>query len=125
MTRHMDVADRFRWGLIPLEVLIGLTAYVASDSIVVSIALSAALGLTALGSAWLLLHGLRGGSVLAGVSAAAVIVVQFVDLNTIAFGWTRLSYVAIGALTLAFAAAEVIASRWGRLQRTSRQRIRS
>lgn len=27
----MDVADRLRWGLVPLAVLIGLTAYVASD----------------------------------------------------------------------------------------------
>ena len=123
--RSMDVADRLRWGLIPLAVLIGLTAYVASDDIAVSVALSAALGLTALGSAWLLLRALRGGSVLAGVSAAAVIVVQFVDMNTIAFGWMRLSYVGIGALTLAFATAEVIASRWGLLQRTSRQRIPS
>lgn len=121
----MDVADCFRWGLIPLAVLIGVTAYVANDDVAVSIALSAALGLTALGSAWLLLRGRSGGAVLAGVSAAAVIVVQFVDLNTIAFGWLRLSYVAIGALTLAFAAAEVIASRWEHLQRTPPQRISS
>ena len=124
-TRSVDVADRLRWGLIPLTVLVGLTSYVGSDDVALSFALTAALGLTALVSAWLLLSGLRGGSTLAGVSAAALIVVQFVDMNTIAFGWMRLSYVAIGALTLAFAAAEVIASRWGVLHRTPRQRITS
>ena len=123
--RGVDVADRLRWGLIPLAVLVGLTSYVASDDVVLSLAFTAALGLSALLSAWLLLRGLRGGSTLAGVSAAALIVVQFVDLNTIAFGWLRLSYVAIGALTLAFAAAEVIASRWGALRRAPRQRIPS
>lgn len=123
--RSVDVADRLRWGLIPLAVLVGLTSYVASDDVVLSLAFTAALGLSALLSAWLLLRGLRGGSTLAGVSAAALIVVQFVDLNTIAFGWLRLSYVAIGALTLAFAAAEVIASRWGALRRAPRQRIPS
>ena len=121
----MDVADRLRWGLIPLAVLIGLTAYVASDDIALSVVFTSGLGLTALGSAWLLLQGLRGGSALAGVSAATVIVVQFIDANAIAFGVMRLSYVAIGALTLAFAAVEVIARRWGRLERTSRQRIPS
>ena len=121
----MDVADRLRWGLIPLAVLIGLTAYVASDDIALSFALTAVIGLTALGAAWLLLRGMRGGSVLAGAAAAAMIVVQFVDGDAIAFGWMRLSYVGIGALTLAFAAAEVIASRWGALRRAPRQRIRS
>ena len=121
----MDVADGLRWGLIPLAVLIGLTAYVASDDVALSVTFTSALGLTALVSAWLLLQGLRGGSALAGVSAAAVIVMQFIGPNAIAFGLMRLSYVAIGALTLAFAAVEVIASRWGGLQRTSRQRIPS
>ena len=41
--RSLDVADRFRWGLIPLAVLIGLTAYVASDNIAVSFVFTAAL----------------------------------------------------------------------------------
>lgn len=121
--RSVDVADRLRWALIPLAVAMGLTAYVASDDIAVSFALTVTLGLTALGAAWMLLRGMRGGSVLAGASAAALIVVQFVDLNTIGFGWVRLSYVAVGALTLAFAAAEVVASRWGALHRRSQERI--
>ena len=120
-TRSMDVADGLRWGLIPLVVLIGLTSYVATDDVALSFAFTATLGLTALVSAWLLLRGLRGGATLAGVSAAAVILVQFVDVNTIALGWMRLSYVAIGSLTLAWVAAEVIASRWVLRQRMSRQ----
>ncbi|MDR3084392.1 MAG: hypothetical protein LBV60_26335 [Streptomyces sp.] len=119
----MEIADRLRWGLIPLAVLIGLTAYVAADDVLVSFAFSAALGLAALAAAWLLLRGRRGGSVLAAGSAAALIAVQFVDLNTIGLGWMRLSYVAIGALTLGFAAAEVIASQWAVLRRTARARI--
>lgn len=121
--RSLDVADRLRWGLIPLAVLVGLTAYVASDDIAVSVALTSALGLTALGAAWLLLQNRHGGAVLAGVSASAVVVVQLVDTNSVALGWMRLSYVAIGALTLVFATAEMIASRWGLLRRKPRQRI--
>lgn len=123
--RSIDVADRLRWALIPLAVAMGLTAYVATDDVAVSFALTVALGLPALGAAWMLLRGMRGASALAGASAVAVIVVQFVDLNTVTFGWVRLSYVAVGALTLAFAAAEVIASRWGALHRKTRQRITS
>lgn len=123
--RMLDVADRLRWGLVPLAVLIGLTAYVAGDDIAVSFALSAAVGLTSLAAAWLLLRGMRGGSVLAGVSAAALIAAQSVDMNTIAPGGIRLAYLAIGALTLAFAAAEVIASRWAVLRRALGEGITS
>ena len=123
MQRGGDVADLLRWGLIPLTVLIGLTAYVASDDILLSFALSAALGLSALAAAWLLLRGVRGGSALAGAAAAALIVVQFADLDTISLGWIRATYVGIGALTLTFATAELIASRWGVLHRSTRERI--
>lgn len=122
-TRSADLADRLRWGLVPLAVLIGLTAYVASDDILVSFALSVALGLTALVAAWLLLRGSPAGSALAGVSAAVLIVVQVADVSTIALGWIRVTYVAIGAVTFAFAAAEVIASQWGQRHREPGERV--
>ena len=63
------VADRLRGGLIPLAVLIGLTAYVASDDIAVSFVFTAALGPTALGAAWLLLRGMRGRIALGSAAA--------------------------------------------------------
>lgn len=121
--RSADVADRLRWGLIPLAVLIGLTAYVASDDILVSFVLSVALGLTALVAAWLLLRGSPAGSALAGVSAAVLIVAQVVDMSSITLGWIRVTYVAIGAVTLSFAAAELLASQWGQRHRAAGERI--